>query len=51
VQVLARWTPITRYGTRVTLLATPERMRIARIRALANFVQQRLGAAGADARS
>ena len=42
VQVLTRWTPITRYGTRVTMLATPERMRIARIRALAHFMQQRL---------
>jgi DNA-binding transcriptional LysR family regulator len=44
VQVLPRWTPLTRYGTQVTLLATPERLRIARIRALASFVQQRLGA-------
>ena len=46
--VLERWTPLTRYGTQVTLLATPERMRIARIRALATFLQQRLqGAASA----
>jgi DNA-binding transcriptional LysR family regulator len=44
VHVLERWTPLTRYGTQVTLLATPERMRIARIRALATFLQQRLGA-------
>ena len=43
VQVLARWTPITRYGTQVMLLATPERLRIARIRALATFMLQRLG--------
>ena len=43
VQVLNRWTPITRYGTQVMLLATPERMRIARIRALATFMLQRLG--------
>lgn len=46
VKVLARWTPITRYGTQVTLLATPERMRHARIRALASFVKQRLASAG-----
>lgn len=46
--VLERWTPLTRYGTQVTLLATPERMRIARIRALATFLQHRLqGAASA----
>ena len=42
VQVLERWAPITRFGTQVTLLATPERLRIARIRALATFLQQRL---------
>lgn len=42
VKVLERWTPITRYGTSVTLLATPERLRIARIRALASFLLQRL---------
>jgi DNA-binding transcriptional LysR family regulator len=48
VQVLERWAPITRFGTQVTLLATPERLRIARIRALATFLQQRLqGAASA----
>ena len=44
VQVLERWTPLTRFGTQVTLLATPERLRIARIRALATFLQQRLQA-------
>jgi DNA-binding transcriptional LysR family regulator len=44
VQVLERWAPITRFGTQVTLLATPERLRIARIRALATFLQQRLSA-------
>jgi DNA-binding transcriptional LysR family regulator len=44
VHVLDRWTPQTRYGIEVTLLATPERMRIARIRALATFLQQRLSA-------
>jgi hypothetical protein len=48
--VLERWTPLTRYGTQVTLLATPERMRIARIRALATFLQQRLAAPSGDPR-
>jgi hypothetical protein len=51
VLVLARWAPITRHGTQVTLPATPERMRIARIRALANFIQQRLGPPGGDTRA
>jgi hypothetical protein len=48
--VLERWTPLTRYGIQVTLLATPERMRIARIRALATFLQQRLAAPSGDPR-
>ncbi|MFM7848943.1 MAG: substrate binding domain-containing protein [Rubrivivax sp.] len=50
VQVLERWTPLTRFGTQVMLLATPERLRIARIRALASFLQQRLQCAPAAPR-
>jgi hypothetical protein len=48
VQVLERWAPITRFGTQVTLLATPERLRVARIRALATFLQQRLQSVAED---
>ena len=51
VQVLERWAPITRFGTQVTLLATPERLRIARIRALATFLQQRLQGAPSTPRA
>ena len=50
VQVLPRWTPITRYGTQVKMLATPERLRIARIRALGNFIRQRLDPPNASPR-
>lgn len=42
VRVLPGWTPETRYGTRITALATPDRMRLARIRTLVEFLRQQL---------
>lgn len=42
VRVLPRWTPETRFGTKIMALATPERMRLARIRALLAHLRQRL---------
>jgi DNA-binding transcriptional LysR family regulator len=41
--VLAGWTPVTRFGAGITAVATPERMRLARNRALVAFLQRELG--------
>lgn len=38
VRVLRNWTPETKFGTRVTAVATPERMRTARVRALVDYL-------------
>lgn len=39
-RVLPDWTPQTRFGTRITALAVPERMRFARNQALLGFLRQ-----------
>lgn len=39
-RVLPTWTPQTKFGTRITALAAPERMRLARNRALLAYLQQ-----------
>ncbi|MDE2396305.1 MAG: LysR family transcriptional regulator [Burkholderiales bacterium] len=41
VRVLPEWSPQTRYGTQITAVATPERMRLSRNRALLEFLRQR----------
>lgn len=43
VRVLPGWTPQTKFGTRITALATPERLRLARNRALVDFLRRQLG--------
>lgn len=40
VRLLHGWTPETKFGTHITAVAVPERMRIARIRALVAHLQQ-----------
>jgi DNA-binding transcriptional LysR family regulator len=42
VRVLHEWTPVTKFGTRINAVATPERMRLTRNRALLAFLQERL---------
>lgn len=42
VRILADWAPVTKYGTQITALATPERMRLSRNRALLAFLSQTL---------
>lgn len=39
-RVLPTWAPQTRYGTEITVVATPERMRLSRIQALVGFLRQ-----------
>jgi DNA-binding transcriptional LysR family regulator len=47
VRVLQDWTPVTKFGTRITAVATPDRMQLLRNRALLAFLRERLaGAAG-----
>ena len=41
--VLEDWTPRTRFGTFITAMATPDRLRVARNRALVGFLQEGLG--------
>ncbi len=43
VTVLDGWTPLTKFGTHITALATPERMRLARNRALVEFLRGQFG--------
>ncbi len=43
-QLLPAWTPQTKFGTRITAVATPERMRISRNQALLAFLRQQLDA-------
>jgi DNA-binding transcriptional LysR family regulator len=40
VRVLHTWLPETKFGTHITAVATPERMRVARIRALVAFLSK-----------
>jgi DNA-binding transcriptional LysR family regulator len=44
VRVLPAWTPITRFGDRILAVTTPERVRIARNKALIEFLRQQFGA-------
>lgn len=37
--VLPDWTPLTKFGTRITALTTPERLRVGRNRALLDFLR------------
>lgn len=41
--VLGTWTPQTKFGTQITAVSTPERMRLARNRALIEFLQTAIG--------
>ena len=41
-RVLSNWTPQTRFGTLITAVATPDRMRLSRNRALLNFLRLQL---------
>ena len=43
VRVLPAWTPQTKFGTRITAVAAPERMRFARNQVLLAFLRQQLG--------
>jgi DNA-binding transcriptional LysR family regulator len=43
VRVLPAWTPETKFGTRITAVATPERMRFSRDQALLVFLRQQFG--------
>lgn len=42
-RVLPGWTPVTRFGTRIIAVATPERLRLQRCRALLEYLRQALG--------
>ncbi|MDE2566150.1 MAG: LysR family transcriptional regulator [Burkholderiales bacterium] len=48
-RVLPAWTPLTPYGTRITAFAPPERLRLARNRALLDFLVRALAPATGDA--
>ncbi len=43
VRVLPGWIPETKFGTRITAVATPERMRFSRNQALVAFLREQLG--------
>lgn len=43
VRVLQDWTPVTKFGTRITALGAPERMGLARVQALLRFLRQARG--------
>jgi hypothetical protein len=42
VRVLPDWTPLTKYGSPITAVATPERMQLLRNRALLAYLRERL---------
>jgi DNA-binding transcriptional LysR family regulator len=42
VRLLAEWTPITKFGTRIIAVAAPDRMRLSRNRALLGYLQKKL---------
>lgn len=44
VRVLPDWVPVTRFGTRIVAVAAPERLGLARNRALLRWLQSTLGA-------
>ena len=43
VAVLESWTPLTKFGTRITAVATPERLRLLRNQALLAFLRGQFG--------
>ncbi len=45
VRLLPDWTPVTKFGTRITAVCTPERMQLLRNRALLAFLRERLAGA------
>jgi DNA-binding transcriptional LysR family regulator len=45
VRLLPDWTPVTKFGTRITAVATPERMQLLRNRALLAYLRERLAGA------
>lgn len=45
VRLLQDWTPVTKFGTRITAVATPDRMQLLRNRALLAFLRERLDGA------
>jgi DNA-binding transcriptional LysR family regulator len=47
VRVLQDWTPVTKFGTRITAVATPDRMQLLRNRALLAFLRERLAGVAA----
>jgi DNA-binding transcriptional LysR family regulator len=46
VRVLPDWTPVTKFGTRITAVGAPERMGLARVRALLRFLRHGPGQGG-----
>jgi DNA-binding transcriptional LysR family regulator len=48
VRLLPDWTPMTKFGTRITAVSTPERMQLLRNRALLAYLRERLGGAQAQ---
>jgi DNA-binding transcriptional LysR family regulator len=46
LRILPGWTPQTRFGCRISAVATPERMRLSRNTALLAYLRQRLAAHG-----
>ncbi|KNZ31604.1 MAG: hypothetical protein AD742_16610 [Methylibium sp. NZG] len=44
LRVLPEWTPQTRFGTRITAVGAPDRMRLSRNRALLMFLSEQFGA-------
>lgn len=42
VRVLADWTPITKFGTSINAVATPDRLRLTRNRAMLDFLRAKL---------
>lgn len=44
VRVLPEWTPLTKFGTLITAVAAPERLRLPRNQALLGFLRQQFGA-------
>ena len=41
VRILREWTPVTRFGTHISAVATPDRMRMARVRAMVAYLRSK----------
>jgi DNA-binding transcriptional LysR family regulator len=46
VRLLPQWTPVTKYGSRITAVASPDRMVLLRNRALLEYLRERLATTG-----